>query len=229
MQRIKDAGGHAKHYPVIKICDVDDANRQLAIINKLSDFDLAIFISPTAVQQTLSKVKSLPTGLTLVVIGRSTEAMLNNHGLQADIVPADFHTESLLRHPALQQEKINGQSVVIFRGKGGRELLGKTLSERGASVSYAEMYQRIKNSINSLSHNELNSIDMLTVTSNEGLQNLYDLTNDKSLLTTRPIIVPSRRARALANRLGFGTIIQSENATDDACMQALALYWSTKA
>ena len=152
--------------------------------------------------------------------------MLNKHGLQAQIVPEHFNTESLLEHPDLQQDKIAGKSIVIFRGVGGRELLGNILTERDAKVVYAEMYQRKKNSILSLNQKELADIDMLTVTSNEGLQNLYDLTDDKSALTALPIVVPGIRAHKLATQLGFSSIIQSSNATDDACIQSLNHFWS---
>jgi len=227
IQQINDAGGIALHYPVIQIGDSDKTEEQNNIIDKLSTFDIAIFISPTAVQKTLAKIKNPPEQLVLAVIGRSTEAMLNKHGLQAQIVPEDFNTESLLEHPNLQQDKITNTSIVIFRGVGGRELLGNTLIERGAKVVYAEMYQRRKNSINSLSQKELTGIDMLTVTSNEGLQNLYDLTDDKSALTALPIVVPGTRAHKLATQLGFSSIIQSSNATDDACLLSLNHFWST--
>ena len=227
IQRINDAGGIAQHYPVIQISDADKSEEQNSIIDKLSTFDIAIFISPTAVQKTLSKINDLPEHLVLAVIGRSTEVMLNKHGLQAQIVPEDFNTESLLEHPDLQQDKIADKSIVIFRGVGGRELLGNTLIERGAKVVYAAMYQRRKNPINSLSQKELANIDILTITSNEGLQNLYDLTNDKSALTALPIVVPGTRAHKLATQLGFSVIIQSINATNDACMQSLNHFWST--
>lgn len=223
IQRINAAGGLAQHYPVIRICDVEESESLNSIINNLSDFDLAIFISPTAVQKTLSKIKSLPDQLALAVIGRSTEAMLNKFGYQADVVPEDFNTESLLQHPALQPINIADKSIVIFRGVGGLELLGDTLVQRGAKVTYAETYLRKKNQLDSLSLDQLAEIDALSVSSNEGLQNLFDLTDDasKTSLTALPIIVPGGRAHKLANQLGFNTVIQAENATDDACLRAL--------
>jgi len=223
LQRINEAGGTALHYPVLRIGPAEESTELNAIINNLTSFDIAIFISPIAAKKTLEKIISLPSHLVLAVIGRSTETMLNKLGYQVQIVPDEFHSESLLLHPALQSENINNKSILIFRGVGGRDLLGATLTQRGARVTYAEMYRREKNQLNSLTRPQLEEIDVLTVTSNEGLQNLYDLTDDdsKPALTVIPIVVPGERAQKLARQLGFKTIIQSRNATDDACMQSI--------
>ena len=226
LQRISDAGGNAQHYPVIRICHIEQSESLNAILNNLSNFDIAIFISPTAVVKTLEIIKRLPEQLALAVIGRSTDAMLKKYGYQPQIIPEEFNSESLLQHPSLQQGKVVNSSIVIFRGIGGRDLLSDTLTERGANVIYAETYKREKNSLASLSQDQLSHIDALTVTSNEGLQNLFDLTDDKTLLTAIPIIVPGVRAHKLASELGFQHIIQANNATDNACLLALEQHFS---
>ncbi len=228
LRRIGEAGGTALHYPVIRIGDVSDNPALDNIIDHLSDFDIAVFISPTAVQKTLEKITALPDKLTLAVIGRSTEAMLKKHHLAADIVPEGFDTESLLQHPALQPDSLAGKVVVIFRGEGGRDLLADTLVDRGAEVTYAETYRREKNHLDSLDLSILLQLDALTVTSNQGLQFLYELTDEgcKSTLTALPLIVPGSRSYALAQQLRFQCIIQADNATDDACLHALAVFFS---
>lgn len=221
--RITDAGGTAKQYPVIKITAVEDSQALRSITDNLSQFDIGIFISPTAVTKTLEKIKLLPENLMIAVIGSSTEAMLSKHGYQVQIVPDEFNTESLLQHSSLQKNNITDKKIVIFRGLGGRDLLGNTLIQRGANVTYAETYRREKNQLESLNQDQFEKIDVVAVTSNQGLQYLFDLTDDtfKSLLIALPIIVPGVRAHKLAAQLGFNHIIQANNATDDACMQAL--------
>ena len=70
------------------------------------------------------------------------------------------------------------ERVVIFRGDGGRELLGDVLSQRGAQIEYAECCRRQKPQADNgkllylWARNELHAI---TVTSSEVLHNLYDL------------------------------------------------------
>ena len=181
LQRIKDAGGIAHHYPVIRIINIEQSSSLNSIISNLSGFDIAIFISPTSVQRALDKIISLPITMRLAVIGKSTEAMLKKLGYNAQIIPDHFNSESLLQHPALQQDNIINKSIIIFRGVGGRDLLGNELTHRGAQITYAETYKREKNSLPSLTTEELSNIDALTVTSNEGLQNLFALTDNKGV------------------------------------------------
>jgi len=226
MQRIKDAGGTAHSYPVIRITQADNSSTLNYIINNLSGFDIAIFISPTSVQQTLDKIISLPGKLTLAVIGKSTEAMLKKYGYTAQIIPDEFNSESLLEHPCFHHANITNKSIIIFRGVGGRDLLGNELTQRGAQITYAETYRREKNPLPSLTTEELSNLDALTVTSNEGLQNLFDLTDNRTKLIELPIIVPGKRAQQLAEKLGFNKIIPATNATDDACLQALANHFN---
>jgi len=51
LQRITQAGGSAIHYPVIRICGIYESRVLTSVINHISDFDIAIFISPTAVKK----------------------------------------------------------------------------------------------------------------------------------------------------------------------------------
>ncbi|MDH5764465.1 MAG: uroporphyrinogen-III synthase [Gammaproteobacteria bacterium] len=228
LQSITDAGGTALHYPVIRIDDIDNDGHLNKIIASLTSFNIAIFISPTAVKKTLSRIRSLPTSLTLAAIGKTTASILTMSGYKTVIVPDDFNTESLLEHQAFQAENIANKSIVIFRGVGGRELLGDTLSQRGATVVYAETYQRTQNSLDSLTATQLSSIDALTISSNEVLQALFDLTDNslKPLLTSISVVVPGERSFKLASELGFKSIIKSQNATDEACIQALINHFS---
>ena len=63
--------------------------------------------------------------------------------------------------------------------------------------------------------------DVITVSSNEGLQNLYDLASDKPQLTAHYLVVPGERALTLAKKLGFSNIAVAQNATDGAIFEAL--------
>ena len=66
---------------------------------------------------------------------------LARHGIH-DVIspPLRFDSEALLELPQLTD--VNGRRVIIFRGDGGRELLGETLAARGASVEYVSCYRR---------------------------------------------------------------------------------------
>jgi uroporphyrinogen-III synthase len=218
---IERAGGSALHYAAIQIGEPADSRRREYIRNHLGEFSLAIFISPTAVEKTLDYFGALPENLKLAAIGSKTALCLASRGLHLDIEPDGHDTEALLKHPRLQAEQVAGLKIVIFRGEGGRQLLGDTLQLRGADVAYADMYRRLPPTDTTQLRTFLKQADIVTTSSNEGLQNLYATVEDKPLLTDQILIVPGERAFKLAKALGFNDIIIAENATDEACLNAL--------
>ena len=113
------------------------------------------------------------------------------------------------------------KKIVIFRGEGGRELLRNTLQARGAEVCCADMYQRRPPAATRLLDHYLAESDIIAVSSNEGLQNLYELVTNKESLSRHVLVVPGERAFTLATALGFDKIFVAENATDEACLNAL--------
>jgi uroporphyrinogen-III synthase len=221
-RKIEQHGGRSIIYPVISIEAPDNSSQRDQLLQQLEDFDIAVFISPTAVKKTFELINVLPAKMQVAVIGSSTQAALEKHQIDITIIPDGHNTEALLYHEQLQARHVNGKSIIIFRGTGGREQLGNTLISRGGNVCYAEMYQRVRpRNTASLTDNELNAINVITITSNEGLQNLFDLTTNTALLIQKPLIVPGNRCKKLAETLGFIEIVQSDNATDAACIDAL--------
>jgi uroporphyrinogen-III synthase len=218
---IREAGGIPLQFAAIEITAPADSHSREYAKKHIREFDTAIFISPTAVETTLAYIGELPAEITISAIGSRTASALESHNLSIDIVPDGHDSEALLAHPQMQADQVGGKKIVIFRGEGGRELLGNTLQSRGAVVVYAEMYRRSPPSLTSQLDQLLAEADIITVSSNEGLQNLYQLASDKTRLTRHVLIVPGERGYRLAQSLGFGNIIAAENATDEACLNAL--------
>jgi len=220
-QMIEQAGGSALQFAAIEITEPADLQSREYARDHISEFALAIFISPTAVEKTFEFLTALPAGIRISAIGSRTTRALEAMGLSVDIIPDGHDSESLLEHPQLQAGEISGKKIVIFRGEGGRELLGNTLQSRGAEVFYADMYRRSPPTSASQLSQYLAEADIVAVSSNQGLQNLYDLATDKNSLTRHALVVPGERSFTLAKALGFSNIIIAENATDEACMNAL--------
>jgi uroporphyrinogen-III synthase len=65
------------------------------------------------------------------------------HGIR-DVLspPLRFDSEALLELPELTA--VAGKRVIIFRGDGGREVLGDTLKARGAAIEYVTCYRRAR-------------------------------------------------------------------------------------
>jgi uroporphyrinogen-III synthase len=224
---IKKAGGVPICYPALEIREPGSSNSREFVSNNIRAFSMAIFISPTAVTRTLQYLNSLPEGLQVAAIGSRTAETLSQAGICTDILPDGHDSESLLAHPEMQVDKIQGVNIIIFRGEGGRTLLGDTLTSRGANVVYAEMYSRAKPEPDADSELKLQSADIIAITSNECLLNLLDMVSDKTLLRSLPLIVPGARCEHMAKIMGFKYIVVADNATDNATMDAL-IAWSSK-
>lgn len=228
-QLIEQAGGKVIHYPVINIQPPPelDIKQLIHLREQLHSFTMAIFISPTAVEQSRIYFPALPEHFTIVAIGSKTANALQQQNLHVDIKASEHNTESLLKDPLFQMPKIEGHRVLIFRGVGGRALLGDTLIRRGAQVRYVETYQRELPPHPPLTEQQLTSLSGVTISSNDGLDNLITLMDDPSLLIDIPLVVPSPRAQTLARQHGFKTIITAKDATDEAAINALSDYFST--
>ena len=220
---LNQSGAIVTLYPVITISDCENPEQLNQQLQQLSEYDLAIFISPTAVIKSLARIESFPENLSVAAIGSSTAQTLKNFDIKIDVQSNGHNSESLLQRSALQAANIKNKRIIIIRGQGGRELLSDTLQARGAEVTYVECYRRqITPGLASLSDQQLKDLDIIMITSNEGLQNLYELTENKPLLIRTPLLVPGERTRQLAFKLGFDHVTLAENATDEASLRALA-------
>ena len=221
-------------FPVLEIMDVADPRPLLTLIARLDEFDLAIFISPNAVDKAMNVIggRSLPRELKLAAVGQGTVKALQRFGISEVIAPtARFDSEALLDMAELKQ--MEGKHVVIFRGDGGRELLGKTLLERGATLEYAECYRRAKPAVDAgplLKIAESGKIAAVTVTSSEGLRNLFDMIGEPAHTWLRhtPLFVSHERIAQIAKKLGCVHIILT-SAGDDGLLEGLLNYFRGKA
>ena len=228
---IEAAGGQVILFPVLAIAPPQDPQAVLVVLNRLAQFDLAIFISPNAVDYGLRyavQVGGLPSQLQIAAVGAGTARALQAAGHPPTLVPEhDFNSEALLALAALQQ--VAGKNVVIFRGEGGREHLADTLRSRGAQVEYVQVYRREKPPVDRtvlLDAWARKGISAIVVTSNESLQNLYDMVGSEgqAYLGDTQLVVVSQRAVELARRLGVRcTPVVAERAGDDAIVAALKI------
>jgi uroporphyrinogen-III synthase len=224
---IEQAGGNVIHYPVFSIQPPPDLEIEqlIHLRDQLHSFTMAIFISPTAVEQSQIYFPVLPEHFIIVSIGSKTTKALEQHDFHVDIEAPEYNSESLLQTANFQMPAIQGHRILIFRGTGGRDLLANTLARRGAQIRYVETYRREIPPHPPLTQLQVSSLDAITISSNEGLDNLVTLMEDPTLLIDIPLFVPSSRAVTLARQHGFRSIIAAENATDEAMLTALTEFF----
>jgi uroporphyrinogen-III synthase len=216
-QRIEQLGGNVILFPLLEIEPVPDLDMLQAVVARLSDFDLAIFISPNAVKYGMAAILSageIPKGLRIATVGQSSALALRDAGVNDIITPLDrSDSEALLEVPQLHDVK--HWKIVIFRGDGGRELLGDTLKARGADVEYVTCYRRSKPvlDINTLLNNKP---DALTLSSSEALTHLREMINDadQRYILAVPLFVPHVRIAEKAQTQGWQKVIQTAGGDD---------------
>ena len=203
---IREAGGEPILFPAIEIAPVADLRHFHAIAERLEQFDVAIFISPTAVKKALGllELRRWPQGLKVAAIGAGSQRELERHGFCQVIAPQrEADSEALLALPELTD--VAGRNIVVFRGEGGRELLGDALAARGARIEYAECYRRVPPAVSADKPPWADSaLDAVTVSSSEGLVNLDAMLRAwrRDWLQESPLFVPHARVAAETARLG---------------------------
>ncbi|SIT69532.1 uroporphyrinogen-III synthase [Ectothiorhodosinus mongolicus] len=228
-QMITAHGGIAHRCPAMAITAGSNPKAIDQWVEKLETVDLAIFVSPNAVEYGLREIyrrrTDLPDSMRLATVGQKSAQALVRNGLCVDICPdSGFDSEALLTEPVLQQ--VEGQQVLIFRGNGGRDLLGATLRNRGARVDYVEVYRRILPPVSQQQMAPLKNgeIDVIAVTSAELLNNLCALIPDDLhvFFLQQALVTGCERISEKARALGFsGSIISAENPSDEAMLNAL--------
>ena len=229
---IEGAGGRAILFPAIEIREVEDLGPFLRLVERLDRFDLAIFISPNAVDRAMPVIQSrgtLPRGLKVAAVGGGTVRALERHGVTGAIAPQGrYDSEALL---ALR-EVAAARQVVIFRGEGGRELLGDTLRARGAAVEYAECYRRAKPDLDAtvlLRAWSDKALDAVTVTSSEGLRNVFEMVGGagRESLQHTPLFAPHPRIADAARECGVRKVIVT-GPGDEGLLAGLIAYFSAQ-
>ncbi len=199
-------GGLPILFPALDILPVDDAAASTQC--DLAACDLAIFVSPSAVQFGLARFPSWPACLPAAGVGQGTAAALRAAGVTAVLAPdVGADSEHLLALPQLQD--MAGRRVCIFRGDGGRELLADTLRARGASVDYILCYRRGLGSADPAPLREIwrqGGIHAVTVLTTQTLDNLFTLLGgDAGLIRATPLFAPHARITGHARDLGVAT------------------------
>lgn len=225
---IEGAGGRAILFPTIAIEDSPPPEA----LRSLDAYDLAVFVSPTAVQKVMAHVPRWPQRLRAAAIGAGSRRELERRGVLGVLAPAEgADSEALLGLPELQ--RMQNKRVVIFRGGAGRPLLGNALAARGAEVQYAECYRRAlakSDPAPLLALWERGAVQAITASSSEGLDNFVTLIGAAAAgrLAATPIFVPHERVAAHARERGAREVVVA-GAADAAVMERLVAYFHERA
>lgn len=221
---IHKQGGKTMLLPTIEIIDPLDKGEMIANIHNISYFDIAIFVSANATHKVAVHWPKEPISLDIFAIGPGTAQALANYNIPLKKLPKKFSSEGLLSLPELQD--VRSKKIIIFMGKGGKQLLPGILRQRGAEVTTTICYRR---QCPQRQIFEPLPVNIITSTSSESLHNLLTMTDVKILpwLLKMPLLVISRDMLHAAKKFGFQKVIIAENASNEAVLNALHKWYSS--
>jgi len=231
--------------PLLTIVPKADEHLAGHIATALGTADLAIFVSPNAIEsvmrllerdwQDLSK-KIIPIG----VMGGSSHLALKNHGIGLEehptpiIIPKNnenWDSEGLWKELQSLQWSWQGKKVVIFKGEGGRDWLADTLQKAGATVEAISTYTRVPLDVDNPSWQLVREMDLSKslwlLTSSEAVRYLGEVMKDQFTqnLNVASALCPHHNIADAAEMIGFGEVFTSEPG-DEALIKS-TLAWLT--
>lgn len=193
--------------------------------------DLAIFISPNAVEYGYSALSDLgekAASCQIAAVGPATTEALYHHGVEHVLFSrTSTDSEGLLEIPELQA--LDGKSVLIIKGVGGRSYLRDCLIQRGANLYSADVYKRAVPKQETAAILET-KIDLILFTSSEIVENFLVITPkdlQKSLLSCQTIVGHPRIAEKVSS-LGFKKLPIIATSPADREMLAAIKLWAQK-
>jgi uroporphyrinogen-III synthase len=215
---------NAVRYGVEAIREFGTGNVGAQFIAQFTRSNRAINCAPT--DSHASNEGGMPPSLKIATVGQGSAKALRELGIANVIAPTErFDSEGLLALPELQN--IAGWRVMIFRGDGGRELLGDTLKARGATVEYAACYRRSKPQWDAKAMLDA-APDAITVTSSEALGYLWEMLDENARMDLRdtPVFLPHARIAELANQQGWQQV-RLTGSGDDGLLSGL-MAWASE-
>jgi uroporphyrinogen-III synthase len=228
--QLEQLGVHVLVFPLLTIRPIDLSQADKQKIMNLDQYDLVFFISTNAARIGLDLIAGYwpqyPAHICNFAVGPSTAAEIESRFLPVCYPQDRMNSEAMLELPALQD--INGKKALIVRGVGGREVLAAGLTARGASVDYAELYER---NVPVYTNGQLrrcvrqHAPDAVVISSAEALDNLRQLYEPLALEQLPwqrfPLYVTSDRLSAHARTAGFISVTTMSAATDAAIIEGL--------
>ena len=211
--------------PLLTIAPKGDGILLEQITQSLKTADLAIFVSPNAIECTMRLLeqswqdlsdKPVPVG----VMGGSSMAALKNHGIGVESYPtkvilpqnnAQWDSEGLWAGLQKLNWDWSTKKVIIFKGEGGRDWLADTFKNVGAQVEAFSVYARVPLDLNSPAWNDIHEMDfaksLWLLTSSEAVRYLGQAKLPIDLATA---ICPHHNIADAAEQIGFGEVLTCE-------------------
>lgn len=227
IEQIEKQGADSYTLPLLTITPALDQESLNDALARLNQFDLAVFISPSALNAVFAKLSApWPTDLPVAVVGPGSAKRAAELGVSHIICPpSQFDGEGLLKELGTQ----TGKKIALFRGNGGRDILPSGLNAAGASVTLVTAYQRSAPQLDAseIEHQLQLGCDGIVISSSEAAQHLFNWAGGETLLKLQCALyfVPHHRIAEALQANGAQHIVLTE-AGDDGITQSICRHFA---
>ncbi|HEX7349130.1 MAG TPA: uroporphyrinogen-III synthase [Rhodanobacteraceae bacterium] len=222
-RQVRALGGVPVLLPGSSLHGCTDAATRAALRAALASH-IAIFTSPAAVRFA-HRLGPLDGPARVLAPGAGTRAALRRAGRANVLAPTREDSEGILGLPVLQH--VRGQRVALIGASGGRGLLERELTARGAAIAHAYVYQRTPARLDQRHATALQRAARrplyVLLSSGEALVNiLAGLPIDaRRVLLAGTAIVSSERLAEATRAAGFARIVKAGSAHGPALLDAV--------
>jgi len=146
-EELERRGGDAVWWPAFTIGPAPDESRVRAVLARVAEHDLVIFVSPAAVHAAAPLLQNWPSATAIGAVGHTTAQAI------AELIPvpaatpivvpsADNGAGSEAFWDAWQRSGSTARRVLILRAQAGREWLARRFADSGAEVEILPVYSR---------------------------------------------------------------------------------------
>jgi len=143
-----DRGATTIEFPTIDVVPPASWAELDSALQMIDTYDWIIFTSANAVKYFMERLRGLGKdlrilkGVNICTVGPKTAEVLEQFGLRADLIPAEFKAEGVVA--ALGGVAVKGRKFLIPRAKVAREIIPDKLREQGADVTVATAYENVR-------------------------------------------------------------------------------------
>jgi len=227
---LRALGAEPLEFPVIRIAPPRDLGNLDAALARLASYHWVVFTSANAVAAVRGRLDALGmdarafAGCRIAAIGPATASALGAMGLRADFVPSRFVAEAAAEE--WPDRDLAGQRVLIPRAREAREVLPRSLEERGAAVDVVAAYETVlDDSAAAELRRQLrdSTVDAVTFTSSSTVRNFVQCLGEdwRGLLASVPCFSIGPITSQTARELGIEPVAEAPEHTIPGLVQVL--------
>jgi uroporphyrinogen III methyltransferase/synthase len=224
---LRDLGADVVELPAIRIEPPESTAPLDEALVKLGSYDWIVFTSQNAVTSVFERLGTAHRDARafgrarICAIGEETARVLREHGLVADLVPAEAQAEGLVA--AFAAEDVQGRRFLLPRAAEARETFPEALRLRGAHVDVVAAYRTVRATDVKLE----GPVDAALFMSGSQVTSFLDLVGPQALTNAVVAAIGPVTAEALRKR-GVTVQVVPRKHTAAALVDALVEHFSGK-